>query len=66
MVTPAGVSEILEQIAEERNVILVSGSALVEWIEESLDDLPEVWKATLGISPVPQFTVGPASAMSDK
>lgn len=56
-VTTAAASPELAAICEQRGVMLVPGSELIDWVFESLEDLPPEWRTVLGISRVPRFAI---------
>ncbi len=57
LVTSAEASEDVAALCEERDIALVSGPELVDWIFYSLEHLGPEWRTTLGVSDVPQIAV---------
>lgn len=55
LVTSGLVGESLRKDAENNNISVIDGNELVDWISDSLGDLPETTKIKLGICEVPQI-----------
>ena len=57
VVTTAEASEELKTMCAKRNIVLMDGEDVVDWIFESLAEVSSEWKIALGIISVPELAV---------